>query len=166
MNTIITFSINSNAVRAGTERRAQMSARSDFAAMKLRTMTQQCDGCSIPTCTSSIHNIAPNIAPMQQISFPGIVRACTSTANTAATAVVRAVTGQMADQYAIGNENAPPKHGIARFVELVYGVAVKNDVSGRPGKISTLLGPSGHYERLGLGLGLVHSSRHHSSRQP
>ena len=53
----------------------------------------------------------------------------------------------LVDQYAIGDERAP-KSGCARFWELFYGVAISNDVSTRPGTTSTLLGPTGHYERL------------------
>ena len=53
----------------------------------------------------------------------------------------------LVDQYAIGDERAP-KRGCARFWELFYGVAISNDVSARPGTTSTLLGPTGHYERL------------------
>ena len=53
----------------------------------------------------------------------------------------------LVDQYAIGDERAP-KRGCARFWELFYGVAISNDVSLRPGTTSTLLGPTGHYERL------------------
>jgi hypothetical protein len=53
----------------------------------------------------------------------------------------------MTDQYAVGND-VYPKRGLARLFELVYGVAISNDVTGRPGKTSSLLGPTGHYERL------------------
>jgi len=149
----ITFSINSDALRKGVEARAQMGARADFEALKLRTL-RQCGGCNDATCT-----VVHNIAPMEQISFPGIVRACTATATTAVTTVatkaMNAVRGAqvstekepMADQYAVGDA-AAPKRGLARFVELIHGVAISNDVKGRPGRISTLLGPTGHYERL------------------
>jgi hypothetical protein len=47
----------------------------------------------------------------------------------------------------VGN-NAVPKRGLARFCELIYGVAISNDTTDRPGRVSTLLGPGGHYERL------------------
>jgi predicted membrane channel-forming protein YqfA (hemolysin III family) len=53
----------------------------------------------------------------------------------------------LVDQYAIGDASAP-KRGCSRFWELFYGVAIANDVSSRPGTTSTLLGPTGHYERL------------------
>ena len=51
------------------------------------------------------------------------------------------------DQYSVGDERNP-KTGCARFWELFRGVAISNDVSGRPGVVSKLLGPTGHYERL------------------
>ena len=51
------------------------------------------------------------------------------------------------DQYSIGDKNNP-KEGCARFWELFHGVAISNDVTGRPGMVSKLLGPTGHYERL------------------
>lgn len=51
------------------------------------------------------------------------------------------------DQYSIGN-NDSPRDGCARFWELFHGVAISNDVTGRPGIVSKLLGPTGHYERL------------------
>lgn len=149
----ITFSINPDAVRAGVDARAQMRARGDFEAMRVRAARGACTGCDASACTA-VHGIAP----MQHISFPGIARACTTTATTAvttaATMVVNAVMGEtppdkMMDQYAVGNE-AVPKRGLARFVELVYSVAISNDTTGRPGRISTLLGPTGHYERLSM----------------
>jgi len=155
----ITFSINSDAVRAGVEQRTQMRARGDFEAMRVRAARGVCGGCDAPTCTA-VHGIAP----MPHISFPGFVRACTTTATTAvatvattaatmATNAVRGAQAQvpeeepMADQYAVGNA-ATPKRGLARFFELIHGVAISNDIAGRPGRISTLLGPTGHYERL------------------
>lgn len=59
------------------------------------------------------------------------------------------------DQYAVGahdpynsKDPKPKKEGCARFCELLHGVAVSNDVSHRQGVTSTLLGPTGHYERL------------------
>ena len=51
------------------------------------------------------------------------------------------------DQYSVGDKDNP-KTGCARFWELFQGVAISNDVSGRPGVVSKLLGPTGHYERL------------------
>ena len=51
------------------------------------------------------------------------------------------------DQYSVGDKNNPKK-GCARFWELFHGVAISNDVTGRPGVVSKLLGPTGHYERL------------------
>lgn len=51
------------------------------------------------------------------------------------------------DQYSIGDKTNP-KEGCARFWELFHGVAISNDVTGRPGMVSKLLGPTGHYERL------------------
>ena len=51
------------------------------------------------------------------------------------------------DQYSVGDVNNP-KTGCARFWELFHGVAISNDVTGRPGMVSKLLGPTGHYERL------------------
>jgi hypothetical protein len=54
---------------------------------------------------------------------------------------------EYADQYSVGNR-ANPKKGCSRFCELFHGVAISNDVTGRPGVISKLLGPTGHYERL------------------
>lgn len=54
---------------------------------------------------------------------------------------------EYADQYSVGDRNAPKK-GCNRFCELFHGVAISNDVTGRPGMISKLLGPTGHYERL------------------
>ena len=51
------------------------------------------------------------------------------------------------DQYSIGDEQNP-KTGCSRFWELFHGVACSNDVSRRRGTISSLLGPTGHYERL------------------
>jgi hypothetical protein len=51
------------------------------------------------------------------------------------------------DQYSVGDEQNP-KTGCSRFCELVHGVAFSNDVSKRMGTISSLLGPTGHYERL------------------
>ena len=147
----ITFSINSEAVRTGVDQRAQMRARGDFQTMRVRASRNVCGGCDVPTCTA-VHGIAP----MPHISFPGIVRACTTTATTAvttaATMVANAVKGEaapdkMMDQYAVGNE-AAPKRGLARFVELVYSVAISNDTTGRPGRVSTLLGPTGHYEKM------------------
>ena len=54
---------------------------------------------------------------------------------------------EYADQYSVGNQNNP-KTGCSRFWELFHGVAISNDVTGRPGVVSKLLGPTGHYERL------------------
>jgi hypothetical protein len=51
------------------------------------------------------------------------------------------------DQYSVGDPQHPKK-GCSRFCELVHGVAFSNDVSKRVGTISSLLGPTGHYERL------------------
>jgi len=51
------------------------------------------------------------------------------------------------DQYSVGDEQNP-KAGCSRFCELFHGVAFSNDVSMRVGTISSLLGPTGHYERL------------------
>ena len=51
------------------------------------------------------------------------------------------------DQYSVGDKNNP-KEGCARFLELFHGVAISNDVTGRSGMVSKLLGPTGHYERL------------------
>lgn len=51
------------------------------------------------------------------------------------------------DQYSIGDPQRP-NTGCARFCELFHGVAISNDVSKRAGSISSLLGPTGHYERL------------------
>lgn len=51
------------------------------------------------------------------------------------------------DQYSVGDKNNP-KEGCGRFWELLHGVAISNDVAGRPGVVSKLLGPTGHYERL------------------
>lgn len=148
----ISFSINSDAVRAGVEQRAQMRARGDFQTMRVRASRGVCGGCDVPACTA-VHGIAP----MPHISFPGFVRACTTTATTAVATVATMVTNAvmretppekiMMDQYAVGNE-AAPKRGLARFVELIYSVAISNDTTGRPGRVSTLLGPTGHYERL------------------
>ncbi len=150
----ITFSINSDAVRKGVEARAQSRARADFETLRVQAVRGgRCTSglCGHATCAS-----VPNIAPMEHISFPGIARACTTTAatavTTAATMVVNAVMGEappdkMMDQYAVGNE-AAPKRGLARFVELVYSVAISNDTTGRLGRVSTLLGPTGHYERM------------------
>ena len=154
----ITFSINPDAVRKGVDARAQSRARADFEMLRIQAVRGgRCNDalCGHATCAS-----VPNIAPMEHVSFPGIVRACTATATTAvtkvATTAMNAVRGAqisteekepMADQYAVGDETAP-KRGLARFVELIHGVAISNDVKGRPGRISTLLGPTGHYERL------------------
>jgi len=52
------------------------------------------------------------------------------------------------DQYSVGNENYPAKSGCGRFWELCYGVAISNDIAGRTGTVSKLLGDTGHYERL------------------
>ena len=54
---------------------------------------------------------------------------------------------EYADQYTVGDPGRP-KTGCSRFCELFHGVAISNDVTGRPGVISKLLGPTGHYERL------------------
>ena len=51
------------------------------------------------------------------------------------------------DQYSVGDPESP-KTGCSRFYELFHGVAISNDVSKRVGSISSLLGPTGHYERL------------------
>jgi predicted membrane channel-forming protein YqfA (hemolysin III family) len=51
------------------------------------------------------------------------------------------------DQYSVGDPQSP-KTGCSRFCELLHGVAISNDVSKRFGSISSLLGPTGHYERL------------------
>ena len=51
------------------------------------------------------------------------------------------------DQYSVGDEQNP-KTGCSRFCELFHGVAFSNDVSRRVGTISSLLGPTGHYERM------------------
>ena len=51
------------------------------------------------------------------------------------------------DQYSVGDEQNP-KTGCSRFCELFHGVAFSNDVSKRMGTISSLLGPTGHYERM------------------
>ena len=51
------------------------------------------------------------------------------------------------DQYSVGDKNNP-KEGCGRFWELLHGVAISNNVAGRPGVVSKLLGPTGHYERL------------------
>jgi predicted membrane channel-forming protein YqfA (hemolysin III family) len=51
------------------------------------------------------------------------------------------------DQYSVGDPQYPKK-GCSRFCELFHGVAFSNDVSMRVGTISSLLGPTGHYERL------------------
>ncbi len=51
------------------------------------------------------------------------------------------------DQYSVGDLQNP-KVGCSRFCELFHSVAFSNDVSARKGTISSLLGPTGHYERL------------------
>lgn len=52
-----------------------------------------------------------------------------------------------ADQYSVGKPGVE-KEGLSRFWELFYGVAIANDIEGRSGTISRLLGPAGHYERM------------------
>ena len=143
----ITFSLDTRDVSCGVSRHAQIGASRQIEALKMRSMSR-C-GCAGPT------TIPVNIAPMPTISFPGIP-IIAQTYNIAATVVssaLKIVTGRsspeepMADQYAVG-DSQEPKQGVARFLELVHGVAISNDISGRPGRISTLLGPRGHYERL------------------
>ena len=56
--------------------------------------------------------------------------------------------GSYRDQYSVGNIGSEQRQGLARFWELFYGVAISNDVSGRVGQVSKLLGPAGHYERM------------------
>ena len=160
----ITFALDPNAVRKGVASNVQRGARSDLEAMKIRVMQQKCAGCEVSTCTD--HPSMFNIAPMAHIPFPGIpvpvqsVAAAVTTSARKVVAIGRSAVATltttntheacdvvMADQYAVGDPNAP-KRGVSRFVELVYSVAISNDASGRPGKISTLLGPTGHYERL------------------
>ena len=51
------------------------------------------------------------------------------------------------DQYSVGDETNR-KEGCARLCELIHGVAISNDVKGREGLVSKLLGKTGHYERL------------------
>lgn len=52
-----------------------------------------------------------------------------------------------ADQYSVG-VLGQPKEGFARFCELLYAVAISNNIEGRVGRVSKLLGPRGHYERM------------------
>lgn len=52
-----------------------------------------------------------------------------------------------ADQYSVGVPGKP-KEGLARFGELFYSVAISNNIEGRVGRVSKLLGPAGHYERM------------------
>ena len=47
------------------------------------------------------------------------------------------------DQYSVGDARNP-KEGCARLCELIHGVAISNDVEGRQGLISKLLGATGH----------------------
>ena len=54
---------------------------------------------------------------------------------------------EYADQYSVGKPGGE-KEGLARFWELLYAVAISNDIEGRVGQISKLLGPAGHYERM------------------
>ena len=51
------------------------------------------------------------------------------------------------DQYSVGKPGQE-KEGLERFWELFYAVAISNDITGRVGQVSKLLGPSGHYERM------------------
>ena len=163
----ITFALDPNAVRKGMASSAKRGARSDLEAMKIRVMQQQCAGCEVSTCSD--HATLFNIAPMTRIPFAGmgtaahprVQRVAAAVATSARTvvaigraaavaavaAVAPAAEPQMVDQYAVGDPSAP-KRGLARFVQLVYGVAISNDTHGRPGRTSTLLGPTGHYERL------------------
>lgn len=59
-----------------------------------------------------------------------------------------------ADQYSVGRPESK-KDGLERFWELFYGVAISNDIEGRVGTISKLLGPSGHYERMSFWIHFV-----------
>lgn len=53
---------------------------------------------------------------------------------------------EYADQYSVGDP-AAPKMGCDRFCELFHGVAISNKVY-RDGHTSSLLGKTGHYERM------------------
>lgn len=53
---------------------------------------------------------------------------------------------ELKDHYTVKNRDN--KKGIWRILELCYGVAISNDVKGRHGTNSKLLGDTGHYERL------------------
>ena len=58
------------------------------------------------------------------------------------------------DQYSVGGADSK-KEGLERFWELFYGVAISNNIEGRVGTISKLLGPSGHYERMSFWIHFV-----------
>lgn len=131
--------------------------------------------CAVSTLPHQLHSVpttAPAMAPpLTPSSFTftlraagasgartvlgGVARVAPRPLSTAALILQQKITPQTSpletceymDQYSVGDKKQP-KEGCSRFWELVHGVAISNDVTGRPGLVSQLLGPTGHYERL------------------
>jgi predicted membrane channel-forming protein YqfA (hemolysin III family) len=57
---------------------------------------------------------------------------------------------QYIDQYSIGDPDNPTTDCCSRLVELLHGTLISNPVSPklRKGQLSSILGPTGHYERF------------------
>ena len=151
----ITFSLNSAAVNRGLLDKTHQRD----ACLREQAQRGTFVACSAISCSN--RDALAKIQRLQERSFPRMARQCTSFALTsvaavapgyvakAATALNKAIVDplDLVDQYAVGDPKNPQK-GISRFFELLYGVAIRNDVSSRPGATSLLLGPFGHYERL------------------
>ena len=153
----ISFSINSDAVRAGVEQRAQMRARGDFQTMRVRASRGRVR--KVAT-RPRLHRRTWHRAHAAHLLFPGFVRAVHDDRDDGrlrrvATMVTNAVMREtppekiMMDQYAVGNEARAQARARAPFVELIYSVAISNDTTGRPGaRFHVARRPTGHYERL------------------
>lgn len=159
----ITFNLEPLAVRQAMKREGNLALCQDA----------KCTASTFPHALHAVAKDPPALAPPPTPITPSLFTFTLRSARSASAAGAGAVLGGVAqiaprplstaalvlqrkivpevcqymDQYSIGNSDSP-KEGCARFWELFHGVAISNDVTGRPGMVSKLLGPTGHYERL------------------
>lgn len=103
------------------------------------------------TFTFTLHRARAASAVGARVVLGGVARVAPMRLSAAALALQQKLAPpercEHMDQYSVGDARNP-KEGCARFWELCHGVAISNDVTGRTGVASQLLGPTGHYERL------------------
>ena len=162
----ITFNLESHRLEHELAKRAQKEVAPPITARRAIPMAPEVPlAFACAPCASTASN--SSLATVNQLSFSWLASASASAGSAvmqmpiaqavAQAPLVKAVVAKFAptvtpecsyaDQYSVGKPGAE-KEGFARFWELFYGVAISNDIEGRVGQISKLLGPAGHYERM------------------